>query len=187
MQSAATGAARLASPTATVALPAATLPAMTLPAARPLTVSTPVAAVASTWPLWALVEANKAGEALNDELSCVATAVYFESRGEPLEGQLAVAEVVMNRAQSGRYPASLCAVVKQPAQFSFVRRGQFPSIDPNCPHWAKAKAITRIAAHKLVDELPDDVLWYHADYVAPSWGRRLNRVEKIGAHIFYRG
>ena len=61
--------------------------------------------------------------------NCLATAVYFEARGESLEGQLAVARVVMNRAASGRYPPDWCSVVKQPAQFSFVRHGEFPAVD----------------------------------------------------------
>jgi len=137
-------------------------------------------------PLSALVEAQAAGSALDTEGNCLATAVYFESMGEPLEGQLAVAQVVMNRAQSGRYPTSWCAVVKQKAQFSFVRSGRFPRIDPACQAWRKAQAIARIAAARMAEVLPADVLWYHADYVAPGWGRRLARVEKIGAHIFYR-
>ncbi|QDP20496.1 cell wall hydrolase [Sphingomonas xanthus] len=106
--------------------------------------------------------------------------------GEPLEGQLAVANVVINRARSAKYPNSWCGVVKQKAQFSFVRRGHFPRIDVGSEAWAKAQAIARIAALGLTSALPQDVLWYHADYVSPSWGRRLNRVEKIGAHIFYR-
>lgn len=131
--------------------------------------------------------ASQAAEPLVDEESkCLATAVYFESMGEPLEGQLAVAQVVINRAQSGRYPASWCGVVKQKAQFSFVRAGRFPRINPGCQAWRKAQAIARIAADKLAYTLPTDVLWYHADYVAPGWGKRLTRVEKIGAHIFYR-
>lgn len=117
----------------------------------------------------------------------MATAVYFESMGEPLEGQLAVANVVINRAKSGRYPASWCGVVKQKAQFSFVRSGRFPRIDYGCDAWAKAQAIARIAALNLTSALPQDVLWYHADYVAPRWRNNLRRVEKIGAHIFYRG
>ena len=124
--------------------------------------------------------------ALDPEATCLATAVYFESMGEPLEGQLAVARVVINRAASGRYPNSWCAVVKQKAQFSFVRSGQFPRVDAACEAWRKAQAIARIAAGKMAQVIPTDVLWYHADYVAPSWGRRLARVDKIGAHIFYR-
>jgi len=137
-------------------------------------------------PLSALVDAQGAGPELDEQGQCLATAVYFESMGEPLEGQLAVAQVVINRARSGRYPSSWCAVVKQKAQFSFVRAGRFPRIDPGCNAWRKARAIAAIAANSLAQMLPADVLWYHADYVAPSWGRRLNRVNKIGAHIFYR-
>lgn len=142
------------------------------------------AAPAST--LGQLVARHETGAELDEESRCVATAVYFESRGEPLDGQLAVAEVVLNRAASNKYPSSWCAVVKQKAQFSFVRGGQFPRVDTASDAWRKAQAITRIAVAKAADYLPSDVLWYHADYVSPSWGRRLTRVNKIGAHIFYR-
>ena len=143
-------------------------------------------APAPVQPLAALVAANAAGPALDAEATCLATAVYFESMGEPLEGQLAVAQVVINRARSGRYPTSLCGVVKQKAQFSFVRAGRFPRIDEGCEAWRKAQSIARIAGASMAKVLPADVLWYHADYVAPGWGRRLARVDKIGAHIFYR-
>ena len=136
--------------------------------------------------LEALVDANSSGPALDEQAQCLATAVYFESMGEPLEGQLAVANVVINRANSGQYPTSWCGVVKQKAQFSFVRHGAFPHIDSACEAWRKAQAIARIASQDIREALPDDVLWYHADYVSPSWGHRLTRVEKIGAHIFYR-
>lgn len=139
------------------------------------------------WPLYALVDRYGAASApLNDEANCIATAVYFEARGESVEGQLAVARVVMNRAASGQYPASWCGVVKQPAQFSFVRHGLFPAADTNSDAWKKAIGVTRLAIANVVPSLPNDVLWYHANYVAPSWGRRLNMFEQIGAHIFYR-
>ena len=138
------------------------------------------------WPLYALVDRYSAGAPLDEQANCVATAVYFEARGESLEGQLAVARVVMNRAASGKYPPSWCATVKQPWQFSFVRGGRFPAIDYASASWRKAQAITRLAVSNAVPTLSNDVLWYHADYVAPSWGRRLTRVEKIGTHIFYR-
>ncbi len=136
-------------------------------------------------PLAALIDANSEGE-LDEEANCLATAVYFESKGEPIEGQLAVAQVVMNRAHSGRYPPTLCGVVKQHAQFSFVRGGAFPWHDASCAAWRKAQAIARIAQKQLVAALPADVLWYHADYVAPRWRAALIKVEQIGAHIFYR-
>jgi spore germination cell wall hydrolase CwlJ-like protein len=138
------------------------------------------------WPLYALVDKYSAGAALDEQTNCLATAVYFEARGESLEGQLAVARVVMNRASSGRYPPDWCSVVKQPAQFSFVRHGQFPTIDAASTAWARAQGVARLAAANVVPSVGSDVLWYHANYVAPSWGHRLNLVEKIGAHIFYR-
>ncbi|MCL6739710.1 cell wall hydrolase [Sphingomonas sp. RB56-2] len=138
------------------------------------------------WPLYALVDRFAAGAPLTDEANCIAVAVYHEARGESLEGQMAVAKVIMNRAASGKYPTSWCGVVKQPWQFSFVRRGQFPSVDQSSTAWHKALGVTRLAVANAVQSVPSECLWYHADYVAPSWGRNLTRVEKIGAHIFYR-
>ena len=77
-------------------------------------------------------------------------------------------------------------MVKQKSQFSFVRGGRFPHIDAGCAAWRKAQAITRVAIANASASLPTDVMWYHADYVAPKWRNNLRRVEKIGAHIFYR-
>jgi hypothetical protein len=121
----------------------------------------------------------------DEEQLCLARAVYFEARGESLEGQLAVAEVVLNRTASGVYPSSICGVVTQPAQFSFIRRGQFPSVNRADPLWRQALAISDIAKKNLAEQVAPNVLWYHATYVAPSWGRRLTRVAQIGSHIFY--
>jgi hypothetical protein len=137
------------------------------------------------WPLYALVDRFSSGAELSEEATCLATAVYFEARGESLEGQLAVARVVMNRAASGRYPPSWCATVRQPAQFSFVRHGQFPAINTSSSAWRRAQGVTRLAMANVVPSVSTDCLWYHADYVAPAWGRRLNRASKIGQHIFY--
>src|SRR5687768_14010949 len=72
-----------------------------------------------------LVSAYSGPVTADAEQECLAGAVYFEARGEPIEGQLAVAEVVLNRAASGRYPPRICDVVTQPWQFSFIRRGRF--------------------------------------------------------------
>jgi N-acetylmuramoyl-L-alanine amidase len=137
------------------------------------------------WPLYALVNKFATNAPLDEQTNCLATAVYFEARGESLEGQLAVARVVMNRAASDRYPPDRCSVVKQPYQFSFVRHGEFPQADTNSDAWRKAEAIAELAAANIVPSVAPNVLWYHADYVNPSWGHRLNMVEKIGAHIFY--
>ncbi len=132
-----------------------------------------------------LVEAYAGDSTEGRQQDCLANAVYFEARGESIEGQLAVAEVVLNRAGSGRYPSTICEVVTQPWQFSFVRRGVIPNADRRSEAWRRAVAVARIAEAGASRLLPRDVLWYHADYVSPSWGRRLARNTKIGLHIFY--
>jgi len=146
----------------------------------------PVPVVAPPPPLGELVETYAGAQPDDAEQGCLASAVYFEAQGEPLEGQLAVAEVVLNRARSGRYPATICGVVRQPAQFSFVVRGRIPQADRRSEPWRKAVGIARIAEKGAAPRaLPPSVLWYHADYVRPSWGRRLARTTQIGLHIFY--
>jgi spore germination cell wall hydrolase CwlJ-like protein len=132
-----------------------------------------------------LVLAYAASVTASREQDCLANAVYFEARSEPIEGQLAVAEVVMNRAASGRYPADLCSVITQKAQFSFIRRGKFPRANRDSKAWKQAVAIARIAQQKLAGSLPGNVLWYHATYVSPTWGKRLTKQTQIGLHIFY--
>jgi spore germination cell wall hydrolase CwlJ-like protein len=133
-----------------------------------------------------LVETEAAEQAGNTEQECLANAVYFEARGEPLQGQLAVAEVVMNRAASGRFPASLCGVVVQRAQFSFVHRGRMPHADRASEAWRRAVGIARVAVDRMAPrQVPANCLWYHANYVSPSWGRRLAQSARIGLHIFY--
>jgi N-acetylmuramoyl-L-alanine amidase len=138
------------------------------------------------WPLQALVEKFATNAQLDEQTNCLATAVYFEARGETAEGQLAVARVVMNRAASGRYPSDWCSVVKQHAQFSFVRHGEFPYVDMGSFAWQKAEAVAELAVANVVPSVSNDVLWYHADYVAPAWRRNLTEERQIGAHIFYR-
>jgi spore germination cell wall hydrolase CwlJ-like protein len=141
------------------------------------------------WPLYALVDRyGTAGAPLDEQANCIAVAVYHEARGESLEGQLAVARVIMNRAASGKYPASWCGTVKQLWQFSFVnpKTGHIPFVDEASASWKKAVGVTRLAVTNAIEMLPTDVLWYHADYVAPGWGKRLTKVNKIGTHIFYR-
>lgn len=137
------------------------------------------------WPLYALVNKFATNVPLDVETNCLANAVYFEARGESLEGQLAVARVVINRASSGRYPPDWCSVVKQPYQFSFVRHGEFPQADTNSDAWRKAEAVAELAAANIVPSVGPNVLWYHADYVAPAWRHNLQEVQQIGAHIFY--
>ena len=134
----------------------------------------------------ALVSAMPAAGQLSEEMRCLAGAVYFESRGEPLEGQLAVAQVVINRSESRQFPSSYCGVVYQRAQFSFVRGGKMPRIKQGSAAWKRAKAVARIAHQGLWDSEADDSLYFHANYVRPSWAKRKVARATIKTHIFYR-
>jgi N-acetylmuramoyl-L-alanine amidase len=118
------------------------------------------------------------------EMQCLAGAVYFESKGESLAGQLAVAEVVINRAKSGRFPSTLCGVVYQKSQFSFVRGGKMPAIDKGSKAWRNAVAIAHIAVNEHWDSPVKGSLFFHATYVSPGW--RLTRTGTVGNHVFYR-
>ena len=120
----------------------------------------------------------------DSETDCLARAVYFESKGEPLAGQLTVAEVIINRAESGRFPSSICGVVRQPSQFSFVRRGHIPTPPSSARDWRIAVAIAEIAMRDLAEGSAPRALFFHARHASPGW--RLTRVATVGNHIFYR-
>ena len=132
-----------------------------------------------------LVGDYASAETADREHECLAGAVYFEAKGEPLKGQLSVAEVILNRARSGRFPTTFCGVVKQKGQFSFIRAGRFPPIARASAAWRKAVAIAHIARQDLADGPAPRALFFHARYVAPAW-RGLTRVAAVGNHIFYR-
>lgn len=121
--------------------------------------------------------------AAGGELNCLASAVYFESKGEPLAGQLAVAKVILNRSQSGRFAPTICGVVKQPSQFSFVRGGDFPAVRSNSM-WRKAVGVAQVALKGLFASPAPDALYFHAKRVSPNWGKR--QVAMVGNHRFYR-
>lgn len=118
------------------------------------------------------------------ELECLAAGIYFESKGEPLLGQLAVAEVIANRADSGRFPSTYCGVLLQRGQFSFVRGKSWPRIAKQSKAWKTAVAIAKIADQDLKDTSADKALFFHARRVSPKWGKK--RIASIGNHIFYR-
>jgi hypothetical protein len=118
------------------------------------------------------------------QADCLASAVYFESNGEPLAGQLAVAEVIINRARSGRFASSLCGVITQRSQFSFVRGGRIPAAPRGTAAWRNAVAIAHIALDDLADSPVSTALFFHARRVSPGW--RLRRIASVGNHVFYR-
>lgn len=134
----------------------------------------------------ALVQQIDTRRPLSEEMKCLAGAVYFESRGEPLAGQLAVAQVIINRTEDGRFPRSYCGVVAQPGQFSFIRNGRMPHIREHSAAWARARAIAEIAHKGLWQSEADDAVFFHARYVKPGWSQRKQRLAQISTHIFYR-
>ena len=130
-------------------------------------------------------------ETIDSELMCMAQAVYYESAHEPLEGQLAVAEVIANRMADHRYPDTACGVVFQGAtrttgcQFTFTCDGAM-RVKPKGENWERAK---RIAAHVLMnlnEERTGGATHYHATYVDPIWNSGLIQTNQVGLHIFYR-
>lgn len=138
---------------------------------------------APTASLAQLVQQHAAHSVGNREADCLARAVYFESKGEPLIGQLAVAEVILNRAKSGRFASTLCGVVKQPSQFSFIRGGGFPPI-VNQAMWRQAVGVAQVAMNGLWESTAPNALFFHARRVSPNWGKK--HVATVGNHIFYR-
>ena len=135
--------------------------------------------------LVALVDAHATPDTLDAEQECLAVSVYFESKGEPLDGQLAVAQTMINRTQSGRFPASVCGVLRQRGQFSFVHAGALPAVPRSSVAWRDAVAIARIARDGLWKAAAPGALFFHAARVSPGWNHVV-RVASIGNHIFYR-
>ena len=133
--------------------------------------------------LSAAVAAHEGGAGADSELNCLAVGVYYEAKSKPLAGQLAVADVIINRTQSGRFPKSICSVITQRGQFSFVRGGKLPTPPANA-QWRKALAVAKVAQKDLWDSPAENALYFHARYVKPSWNRA--RVATVGNHVFYR-
>jgi N-acetylmuramoyl-L-alanine amidase len=124
-------------------------------------------------------------EAGSSELDCLATGIYFESKGEPLAGQLAVGQVIANRASSGgRFPSTYCGVLFQRGQFSFVHGHSLPHVSHDKRQWQTAVAIAKIVDQGLKDSGVGNALFFHARYVSPGW--HLKRVASIGNHVFFR-
>ena len=126
----------------------------------------------------------------NDPLTCLAQAIYFEARSESEDGQEAVAQVVMNRTHSARYPGSVCGVVFQRSgggtcQFTFACDGSMDRlIQPTA--WDKAKSVASQALGGFVYKPLETATHYHASWMTPYWAPTLTRVQQIGGQIFYQ-
>jgi spore germination cell wall hydrolase CwlJ-like protein len=132
-----------------------------------------------------LVDELRASDAGSHEVECLAVGIYYESKSEPLAGQLAVGQVIANRAKSGgRFPPSYCGVLFQRGQFSFVHGRSLPSVPRSSHQWQTAVAVAKIVDQELKDSVVGNALFFHARYVSPGW--RLKRVASIGNHVFYR-
>lgn len=135
--------------------------------------------------LTAMVADLRGPEAGSHELDCLATGIYFESKSEPLAGQLAVGQVIANRAQSGgRFPSTYCGVLFQRGQFSFVHGHSLPHVSHDNRQWQTAVAVAKIVDQGLKDSAVGNALFFHARYVSPGW--HLKRVASIGNHVFFR-
>ena len=189
---------------ATATLPSVALPDMLDPKGEPIltapqapdsqapdtdlqsdTTADAVPAAKPSGDLATMVAELRSPDAGSRELECLATGIYFESKGEPLTGQLAVGKVIANRAASGgRFPGTYCGVLFQRGQFSFVHGGSLPSVAHSNRQWQTAVAVARIVDQRLQPSSVGNALFFHARYVSPGWG--LKRVASIGNHVFYR-
>ena len=127
----------------------------------------------------------------NRQMSCLAEALYFEARGEPIKGQLAVGEVVLNRVEDPRYPNSICKVVNQgtgrrfACQFTYTCDGKLETVFERDAYAISLK-ISKILLTTHDRKLTKGSTHYHSNYVNPKWSKNFERITKFGRHIFYR-
>ncbi len=129
---------------------------------------------------------------LSQSLDCLALNIYHEARGESLDGQVAVAQVVMNRVGDAEVPGQVCEVVREGGEWPRDRcqfswwcdgRGDLPD---DLVAWTGSKDLARRILAGSVDDPTGGALWYHADHVTPDWDMEIIRQAKIGRHVFYR-
>ena len=128
---------------------------------------------------------------MTSELRCLAEAIYFEARGETLEGQYAVGEVIINRMISNSFPNSICGVVSEGSgrlnacQFSYNCDGKLEIIVEK-KIYNRISKLSRILLEPSARVLTDGATFYHAKAVNPSWAKKFTKTYEIGQHIFYR-
>jgi spore germination cell wall hydrolase CwlJ-like protein len=124
-------------------------------------------------------------------LNCLSEALYFEARGETIKGQFAVAEVIMNRVASSRFPDSVCGVINQgtgrkfACQFTYTCDGRAEVITEKS-NYARLRKIAKLSMSDLPKTLTKGATHYHTTAVKPKWSRVFPRTAKIGVHLFYR-
>ena len=165
-------------------------PASTTP--MPMMASEQLAYARATAPVTGGFSTGSAMQVSDKELWCLATAIYFEARGESYRGQVAVAQVVLNRVKDYRYPETICGVVFQnqsrrnSCQFSFACDG-IPETINDRQSWVQAQDIAkRFTNGELYLTEVANATHYHATYVRPAWAPRMTKLTQIGLHVFYR-
>jgi spore germination cell wall hydrolase CwlJ-like protein len=129
--------------------------------------------------------AQQAAPSGGQDWECLRKAIYFEARGESIKGQFAVAEVILNRVNSRRFPGSVCGVVHQSGQFSFMFDGHSDAMRDRGAI-DRAGRIARLMLDGAPRALTAGATYFHTTGVRPSWARRFDRTAQIGAHLFYR-
>ena len=133
-----------------------------------------------------IVNTNEKVHYTKQDIFCMAKNIYHEAGSEPKLGKYAVAQVTINRMKSPMYGDRVCSVVFEPYQFSWANNHSRRWTTPSGANWVEAKRIAvDVLEHGKRIYGMDDVLFYHATYVRPSWAYRKERLTRIGLHIFY--
>tara|TARA_R100001591_G_scaffold64943_2_gene74542 strand:+ start:695 stop:1123 length:429 start_codon:yes stop_codon:yes gene_type:complete len=136
---------------------------------------------------------------LETALMCMATNIYHEAKNQPMAGQIAVAQVVMNRVNDSRYPDNVCDVVKQgltykngkvvlgKCQFSWYCDGKKDDVDKKSEKWRNSlRYASMVITNRITLDVTEGATHYHATYVRPAWARTKTKTVRINRHIFYR-
>ena len=136
---------------------------------------------------------------LETALMCMATNIYHEAKNQPMVGQIAVAQVVMNRVKDSRYPNTICDVIKQgltykngkvvlgKCQFSWYCDGKKDDVNMKSEKWRNSiRYASMVMTNKITLDITEGATHYHATYVRPAWARTKTKTVRINRHIFYK-
>ena len=127
----------------------------------------------------------------SSEMKCLAEAIYFEARGETIEGQYAVGEVIINRVLSNEFPNSVCGVISEGAnrlnacQFSYNCDGKLETINEK-KIYGRILKLSKILLEPSARFLTGGATFYHSKFVSPSWSKKFLKTNEIGNHVFYK-
>ena len=128
---------------------------------------------------------------MNREMKCLSEALYFEARGEQIEGQIAVADVIINRKNSNRFPSTICGVVSEGShkrhacQFSYNCDGKLELIYDK-KTYSRIVKLSSMILNGAFSDVTNGATFFHASEVSPSWSKKFQKTRRIGRHIFYK-